>query len=163
MKKIILALAVALTSTVLFAEEPHRFFEFGVNVHAGISNNYFKVSDFYNNNEDRSLTIDLNEMVKALGDNGLGLTADMKTDLYMNLNLSKDLRIGLFTDISFNSYNTIPTQIFQLLAEEMILEQLIRGHHNSDSFYLLLLVPKCICGSGNSVSISCHHSSCQLP
>ena len=80
MKKILSIICALCIVTFAFAEidPPHRYFEIGTEVHVGVSNNWFSVTDFFQD----TLVVDLNEMAEKLGG---GLTLDALLDARVNL------------------------------------------------------------------------------
>ena len=67
MKKIYCILIALCVAAVAAAElnPPHRYFEIGADVHAGVSNNWFQVSDFFNETTiSRSSLIRYNNPIK---------------------------------------------------------------------------------------------------
>lgn len=115
MKRILILLACLLIATTAFSQE-RRIVEFGADVKAGVSNNYFTVFDFFNNEEDKTLVIDFNELANQFATSDFVLSGDVGVKSYFNLNLSKDLKMGVFVATDVWAYTGLPGGIFSLIA-----------------------------------------------
>jgi len=117
MKKLsILAILILLAVSSLSAEtkrfdDARRYFEIGADANAGGSNNYFNMSDIFQ----EVLVLDFNLMADELSDNGLSVGVDAGASAYANLNL-KNFGLGLYTGTSAIAHSSIPKSIFELLS-----------------------------------------------
>ncbi len=90
---------------------PHRYFEIGTDVSAGVSNNWFAVNDFFKD----VLLVDLNKMSDELKD-GMNLNAAADVNVFMNLNLGKVARIGTFVAVDGDGMVNLPQTLLDFIA-----------------------------------------------
>lgn len=113
MKKILSIIYALCIVTFAFAEidPPHRYFEIGTEVHVGVSNNWFSVTDFFQD----TLVVDLNEMADNLGS---GLTLDALLDARVNLaiNGGKVFRMNIFAGAYGQGMVNISQEMLEFLA-----------------------------------------------
>lgn len=122
MKRILAILACLLIAATAFSQE-RRIVEFGADVRAGVSNNYFTIFDFFNNEADKTLVIDFNDIASQFAGSSFVLSGDVGVKSYFNLNLSKDLKMGVFVATDVWAYTGIPGGIFSLVANGNELDQ----------------------------------------
>lgn len=113
MKKILSIICALCIVTFAFAEidPPHRYFEIGTEVHVGVSNNWFSVTDFFQD----PLVVDLNEMADNLGS---GLTLDALLDAQVNvaINGGKVFRMNIFAGAYGQGMVNISQEMLEFLA-----------------------------------------------
>ncbi len=122
MKRILALLACLLITSTAFSKE-RRIVEFGADVGVGVSNNYFSIFDVYNNNEDKTLVIDFNDMANQFTHSDFAISTDVAVKSYFNLNLSSDLKMGVFVAADAWTYTAIPGGLFSLIADGNELNQ----------------------------------------
>ena len=113
MKKTLSIICALCIAGFAFAEidPPHRYFEIGTEVHVGVSNNWFSVTDFFQD----PLVVDLNEMADNLGS---GLTLDALLDARVNLaiNGGKVFRMNIFAGAYGQGMVNISQEMLEFLA-----------------------------------------------
>jgi hypothetical protein len=88
---------------------PDRVFELGVDVDAGFGNNLIKFEDVFNFR--KTLLVDLS----ALSPGELFLTENAAASVFVNLNLGKRWRFGLFAGVQLDAYQSGPEEFTELL------------------------------------------------
>lgn len=116
MKRILLTLlAVCSTAAAAFAQS-NRIVELGVDGRAGLSNNHFTIFDFYNNKPDKTLIVDMDELADKFAKSSFVLSGDTSASGYFNLNLSPDLKMGLFVAADAWAYGGVPGELLGIIA-----------------------------------------------
>ena len=113
MKKLLSIICALCIAGFTFAEidPPHRYFEIGTEVHVGVSNNWFSVTDFFQD----TLVVDLNEMADNLSS---GLTLDALLDARVNvaINGGKVFRMNIFAGAYGQGMVNISQEMLEFLA-----------------------------------------------
>ena len=95
-----------------------RYFEIGFDVKAGLSNNYFHISDFLK----EEIIINMDNINDGIGNNGLGLNTNIDADFFVNLNTSI-FKSSLFTDIESKMNFSLEKGLINFLANGNELDQ----------------------------------------
>lgn len=114
MKKIYCILIALCVAAVAAAElnPPHRYFEIGADVHAGVSNNWFQVSDFFN----ETLVIDFTDMAAELN-KGLSFDALVDARVNIEMNFGRAFRMDIFTGVYGQGMLNVSQDILRFIAE----------------------------------------------
>ena len=99
-------------SSSLWAEWPDRVVELDVHSEAGISNNYFPISAFFNN----PLVVDFNAMAQTLNPEGFTVSTLANSQVRLSITPTNDLQFGLFGGAEIYGLATIPEAILSFLA-----------------------------------------------
>jgi len=124
MKKTLTILILASLAQFACAEFPDRIFEVTADVGLSASNNYFPLSDMFQN----PMVIDFNAMDKALQSDGFALTAGGTGELGINLRLSPQCRMGLFIGTDATGFTSLPKSLFDLISQGNTLDQTFSGN-----------------------------------
>jgi hypothetical protein len=124
MKKLLAACALYVcTLTGLYAELPanfpHRKFEFGFDIDAGISNNFLSIDDIFNIRK----TIDMDFTGRKTEE--LRMDATANTEFFFNMRINEKYRIGFFAGGEGAGYGAAGEELVRLLS---------RGNATSKSF-----------------------------
>ena len=95
-----------------------RWFEIGIVADVGLSNNYFNISDFFQ----EEIIINLDEINNSLGNNGLGFNTLLGADLFLNLNTSI-FKLSFFADVESSINFNLEKGLFEFLANGNQLDQ----------------------------------------
>ena len=112
---LLLSIAVILVPQFARAElaESHRYFEMGVDVQAGISNNYLGLTDILV----KELVIDFQKMEREVPDDGLTFDYTADADYHMSLDINKYFRGKLFFGVDGSGYANIGHELFEILGK----------------------------------------------
>lgn len=115
LRKLTCITAFLLTAAAVFAElnPPSRIFEIGVDVNAGVSNNYFDARDILTEN----VVFDLQKIAKEMPSGGLNFNAMFDADFFTAINASPKFRLTFFAGIDGTGSVNIPNELFALLAD----------------------------------------------
>ena len=95
-----------------------RYFEIGFDLKAGLSNNYFHISDFLK----EEIIINMDDINNGIGNRGLGLNTNIDADFFVNLNTSI-FKASLFTDIESKVNFSLEKGLINFLANGNELDQ----------------------------------------
>lgn len=115
MKKIILsAISFIFFSSLVFAElaDPHRYFEIGVGAEAGISNNYFGLTEVLV----EELVLDLQKISREMPSDGFTLDYGVDFEHYFALDINKNFRFKFFLGLDGTGYANVSHSLFDLLG-----------------------------------------------
>ncbi len=115
MKKLLSFMTALLLCTFAFAElaSSQRYFEYGLDVEAGASNNYFRAPDILV----KDVVIDITEMAKKMPGDGFVLDYETSLESFFALNLNQFFRSKFYFGISGNGYGNISKSFFEMLGE----------------------------------------------
>lgn len=105
--------------TFAFAEinPSSRIFELGFGLNAGVSNNYFALSDLLT----EEIVLDFNKISDDLSKNGLRLNLATDADFFINVN-TKKLNLGFFVDADIDGYSSVPKALIDFIANGNVLD-----------------------------------------
>ncbi len=114
-KRFISFVLILLTVSLSFAElaSSNRYFELGMEVEAGASNNYFAAGDVLT----KKLVLDLTKMAEDLNDSGLEFDFAGKEKNYLAVNAGKNFRLQLFWGLEGSGYGNISKDLFDMLGK----------------------------------------------
>ncbi len=115
MKRFILGASLLLLTTSVFALGS-RIVELGIDVNASLSNNYFTLGDIWNDKEDRTLVLDFADMASRFAKSNFALSGAGGVDTYLNVNLSKSLKLGAFLGLDFWANAGLPGKLINFIA-----------------------------------------------
>lgn len=103
-------------------DKPHRFFELGADVGAGVSNGWFRASDIFT----ETIVIDFTEMSQKLR-KGLPLDMNVNAAAFMNLNVGpqKGIHIGLSAGVDGVVSASVPQLLFDLIGSGNALNETV--------------------------------------
>ena len=116
MKKLLLLSALIFGfSSAAFTElaSPHRVYEFGLNVQAGVSNNYFRPDQILK----EEIKIDLKKMAESFDDEGFVVDMEAGLDSYFKIDYSKNCRLKFFMGLDGAAYGNISRELFEMLGK----------------------------------------------
>lgn len=119
MKKLICIFLALSIFTFAFAEinPSSRIFELGFGLNAGVSNNYFALSDLLT----EEIVLDFNKISDDLSKNGLRLNLATDADFFINVN-TKKLNLGFFVDADIDGYSSVPKALIDFIANGNVLD-----------------------------------------
>ena len=88
-----------------------RFFEIGFDVNAGVSNNYFAISDILR----EEIVINMDKLNRGIGNSGLAFNENTNVDFFMNINTSI-FKASFFADFEVKMNAFIGKGLFDFLA-----------------------------------------------
>jgi hypothetical protein len=106
----------------LWAEEPRRYVEFGVDAEGGFGNNYIGFKDIFNYR--KTVYIDLNQVPL----NDITLIGYVQADTFMNINFGERFTFGVFAGVEALFYSSLPKSLFQLLIQGNANKHLFEGN-----------------------------------
>ncbi|MDR3334516.1 MAG: hypothetical protein LBT13_06480 [Treponema sp.] len=106
----------------LWAEEPRRYVEFGVDAGGGFGNNYIGFNDIFNYR--KTIYIDLNKVPL----NDITLMGNVQADTFMNINFGERFTFGIFAGVEALFYSSLPKSLFQLLIQGNANKHLFEGN-----------------------------------
>jgi hypothetical protein len=110
MKKILLCCLLAGILLPLYAEKPKRYVEFGLDVDAGLANNYLGFFDIFN--AERTIIIDPSE----LADLGYSANWAGEGEAFFNINFGEKFGLGVFAGFDTAMYSNLSKELFEFLA-----------------------------------------------
>jgi hypothetical protein len=96
----------------LWAEFPHRKFEFGFDASSGFANNCLGLKALLQKNQ----TIDFADLSRSLSQD-FKFYGDMKGSVFFNLEIPDKFGIGIFTGIDVTAQTSLPQSLIDLIAE----------------------------------------------
>jgi hypothetical protein len=111
MKKLLFFCLFLAAFTVLWAEKPKRYVEFGVDADFSMANNFFGISDIFN--RDRAIVFDPARLSKS----GLRLHSAASSEAFLNINFGEKFGLGLFFGLDAVMHSDVSKEFFRFMAE----------------------------------------------
>ena len=104
-----------------FLENGRQAFAFGIDIKAGASNSYFKITDLFK----KTLEIDLADMSKTLPKAGLSFYGGAAANIYLDIYIKSKAEFGFFIKAGGYAFSNIPKNLIDFAA---------KGNLSSNSF-----------------------------
>ena len=96
-----------------FLKNGRQAFAFGIDIKAGASNSYFKITDLFKN----TLEIDLSDMSKALPKTGFSESGNAAVNIYLDIYIKSKAEFGFFIKASGYSFSNIPKNLIDFAGK----------------------------------------------